>query len=314
MLNSEENQNNREELINIFENLEKLNEEYCNIRHNVFYHYVYEFDKTLEFLKKGKFKMVFRQLVGLIRGILIRSRYTKATKIEESASNNYFTNDRIAVYTVIFGTYDLLKEPYVVPDNCDFFVITDREVREDSVWKKVNCDRWYDILKDKSPVEKNRFFKMNPHMIFPRYKFSMYVDGSIQIISDLTPLIYKMGQAKMAFFCHPGRDCVFDELKVLRINRKIDKERYREYLRYLKQEKMPAHFGMVECGIIVREHNSSECIELMEKWWQMFCKFVKRDQVLLPYILWRNKRTINDVAVLGLNIRKYYGIRVEEHA
>ena len=49
---------------------------------------------------------------------------------------NYFSNDRIAVYTAIYGPYDEINEPMTNPDKGDFVSWTDQEVPEDSVWGK----------------------------------------------------------------------------------------------------------------------------------------------------------------------------------
>ena len=38
---------------------------------------------------------------------------------------DYFSEDRIAIYTCIIGAYDEILEPVFIPDNCDFYLITD---------------------------------------------------------------------------------------------------------------------------------------------------------------------------------------------
>jgi hypothetical protein len=60
--------------------------------------------------------------------------------LERRENSNYFSEDRIAVYTAIFGPYDRLIEPVTVPDNVDFFIFTDQEVAEDSIWQKMDID------------------------------------------------------------------------------------------------------------------------------------------------------------------------------
>lgn len=313
MLNVEKNQKDKDNIVKELKEIEKLNKEYCDIINSTSYRYISEILKTWSYLKKGKVKLVFSQMIDFIKGMLIRINYTDGTETFDETPVNYFANERIAIYTVVFGEYDLIKEPIIVPDNCDFYIITDNNISDNSVWKKMNIDKWNRLLKDKSAVEKNRFFKMNPHLLFPQYRYSIYIDGSIKIISDLTPLIYRVKNLGMAFFCHPGRKCVFDELKVLSITKKISRCDVKRYIHFFREAHMPRNFGMVECGLIVREHNNIECLNIMEKWWELFCKFKKRDQLILPYILWENGNIIDDVATLGLNIRKYYGIRVEEH-
>ncbi len=42
---------------------------------------------------------------------------------------------RFAVYTVITGGFDDLKQPLDVDDRFDFFVFSDREIQDPGIWK-----------------------------------------------------------------------------------------------------------------------------------------------------------------------------------
>ena len=54
----------------------------------------------------------------------------------ERRSIQYFSEEKIVVYTASYGTLSDLIEPLTVPDNCHFYVFTDQEVPEHSIWEK----------------------------------------------------------------------------------------------------------------------------------------------------------------------------------
>ena len=76
---------------------------------------------------------------------------------------------------------------------------------------------------------------------------------------------------------------------------------------------MPRNYGLLQCNIIVREHNNPVCIKIMEAWWQLFSKNAKRDQIYLPYVLYMNKIRIDDVVLLGNNVYMNSSFRVFIH-
>ena len=84
----------------------------------------------------------------------------------ELSPPDYFPDERIAVYTCIFEAYDRLIEPVCYPDNIDYYIITDQNVPADSIWKPADLSSYNEILEGKTPVEKNRWFKMHPAKVY----------------------------------------------------------------------------------------------------------------------------------------------------
>ena len=75
----------------------------------------------------------------------------------------YVREERIAVYTACFGPYDMVREPLLQPDNIDYFIVTDQDIPEGSLWKRVPLQ----VLPggvSTDPVLANRWCKMHPHM------------------------------------------------------------------------------------------------------------------------------------------------------
>ena len=226
---------------------------------------------------------------------------------------NYFSNERIAIYTVIFGKYDQIIEPNLISDNCDFFIITDNDLNIDTKFKiiKVNLEK-YD-LDQKNNIEKNRFFKMHPHLLFEKYKYSLYIDGNISIISDPTEFIHNINSYGLAMHSHFRSKCVYDEIKVCKDSNKDLRMNLEKHERYLVNVRMPKNYGMLEAPIILREHNNPQCIKIMREWWAEFQKYSKRDQISLPHVLWQNNIRIEEISTLGNDIYSNYSFKKRAH-
>lgn len=226
---------------------------------------------------------------------------------------NYFLEDRVAVYTCITGAYDKIAEPLFCPDNCDFYIVTDQDVSGTSAWKKIEIDRQSEELKDLSNVEINRYFKMHPHILFPKYRYSIYLDGNIQPISDLTEFVNLIGKSGIAAHRHSFRNCVYKEAEVLVYLKKDDPKRIREHVNYLKNSEMPENYGLIECNVIAREHHNSVCKAVMKSWWEEFLKHSKRDQISFVHALYVNGVSVDDVATLGNNVFENDAIKKYGH-
>jgi hypothetical protein len=255
-------------------------------------------------LKSLKQKNVMSKFVTKI------SPYDLSNKANDG---EYFSKERIAVYTSIFNGYDILNEPYIKPDNCDFYVITDSEQIESSVWKRLKVNLHEFGLENKSGTEINRFFKMLPHKIFHDYKYSIYVDGNIKIMTDLTEFIQDINMYGFKMHGHYRQNCIYKEISKCIKLKKDTYDNLSAHMRHLVNEKMPKNYGLLEAGIIVRKHKNENCVNIMEQWWMEFTNYSKRDQISLPYILWKNGIKINDVNGLGKDLSTNYAFQKKTH-
>ncbi|MDO5132524.1 MAG: DUF616 domain-containing protein [Eubacteriales bacterium] len=228
---------------------------------------------------------------------------------------NYFSDEKIAVYTVIFGNYDSLHEPECCPDNCDFYLISDRILPpEGSVWKPLVLPaEVQERISGMNAKMKNRFLKLLPHLLFPEYNWSVYLDGNIQLVTDPTEYIHRMPVYGVSLHRHFSRDCVYEESKTILNLKKASETEMAEVLEFLVQEQMPAHYGLLECPVIVRQHNLPQCVELMEAWWELFERFPYRDQMLLPCVLFRRGIRMEEIDWLGEDVRRSLCFRRYDH-
>ncbi len=207
-------------------------------------------------------------------------------------------NNRIAVYTCVTGNYDQIREPLMTEECCDYFILSDNPAAEYSIF------RFLDVNKivpnpDMSPKDKNRFAKMHPDVIFPEYRYSIYVDGSIQIIKPISHYVSNIGESGLAIHKHRERDCIYSEGIFLTWLGAVDKEALIKDVRRYMQAGVPRHFGMFECGMIVTDLKNPKAIHLYQDWYEEYMIGAKRDQQALIYVLWKNGLTVDAIGNLG---------------
>lgn len=97
-----------------------------------------------------------------------------------------FNKEKLAVYIVIVGNYDTLKDPKFVDDNCDYICFTDNEEFWSDTWQICHMreeGEWLD------KIRKQRMYKVLPHKFLPEYKYSVYIDGNVRVIGSLRKFV-----------------------------------------------------------------------------------------------------------------------------
>lgn len=264
-------------------------------------------------------------LVGVRDDILRYVRFKKGETYSMSnplentrdyGTSNYFLDERIAIYTCITGGYDTVVEPLFVPDNCDYYAITDFELPPNSKWKRIDISKIeiedLDDIKY-SPALLNRYFKMFPQKVFSDYKYSIYVDGNIRICTDMTEYVNRISDVGVSTFCHSQRCCVFEEAMACIAMGKETKKNIEHHIRHLEDAGMPHDYGMAQCSVIVREHNSAQCVRLMEDWWKEYVAYAKRDQLSFPFVMYKHGIEMERITTLGANIYKNNSFEIIAH-
>lgn len=188
------------------------------------------------------------------------------------------------VYTAVFGNYDHVQA--VNPEwDCDFICFTDNPELVSPGWQMVMVQ-----LNGESPAQVNRRYKMLPHKYFSNYERSLYVDGNIRIIADPRPLFDKfLEKAAIAIPKHQDRNCAYAEAKLCIKEGRVDKEISEKQMARYSADGFPRKFGMTENGIIFRRHHDKKVIAMMDSWWGEYCHGGRRDQLSLPYLIWKHK-------------------------
>ena len=210
---------------------------------------------------------------------------------------------RVVVYTAIFGGCDDLLDPKFVPDNCDFVCFTDSDFKSD-IWDVRKVVPYYE-----QPVRNSRYYKTKPHIYLSEYEISIWLDGTFIVEKDINDLVDKyLSDANMACFCHNNtaldpHNCLYYSadyiLRLGEINSKKDPEKgvaaYKDNPKLIKaqvekyrKEGYPEDNGLVISGALLRRHNESDVVKVMEDWWVEIKYHSHICQLSLPYVFWKN--------------------------
>lgn len=215
--------------------------------------------------------------------------------------------EKIAVYTCIVDGYDDLKQPKIIDRQCDYFCLSFERPEELGIYKWIDIT---DLFQDKmlDYVRINRFCKLHPHLFFQDYKYSIYCDGSFEIIRSIAGSVKKVGRTGIGLYEAGGYGNldIYGEAAMLMLSQRTSGDSSETILKQVAgyaEEGFPRNFGEAINGVIVREHNSNKCIDIMETWWEEVKKQSRRDQLYFWYAVWKNGYQPQDVGRLGKSLR-----------
>ena len=200
--------------------------------------------------------------------------------------------NRTVIYTAIFGV-DIELYPQPVLDGIDFVCFSDR-IHHTKGWKVVVCEKIF----GEDSVRNNRFYKLNPHLFFQEYDYSIYMDGNFVVLNSPISLIKNQMQGiNMLVFDHnqtktDPRDCIYEEYEaILKLHQqknivKDDLKVMKSIVEFYKAKGYPAHNGLIKGGVLIRKHNEPDVIKLMERWWYFIQHHSKRDQLSFNFAAW----------------------------
>jgi hypothetical protein len=190
---------------------------------------------------------------------------------------------KIIVYTINLGGYDrLFPSPQALwgADNeYRFLYFTDGEAPEG--WERVEISE--------GQRRESRFYKINSHLL-PPHDLSIYLDSCYFFKKPLSGLINKHldKYADISISAHGRDDCVYNHgVTCLRLNLDYPLPIFKQLGRYA-EEGLPANNGLTENSLIIRKNNAI-IKELNELWWKEYTVGSQRDQLSLPYALWKTK-------------------------
>ena len=216
---------------------------------------------------------------------------------------------KIAIYTSIFGGYDNLSSITYKPDNCEFICFTDSDIQSND-WNIVRVPTLY------TDYNRNaKRYKILPHRYLPEYDASIYIDGNFGIQENVNILIENyLTDCNAAFFDHnrqeeyDRRNCLYTEANFIlnagdinlqrnpargNLNYKDDPKIIQHQMTRYKNDGYPDNNGLIVGGIILRNHNNIDCINVMEEWWNEIKYYSKRDQLSFNYVAWKQNFKFN---------------------
>ncbi|WP_168184092.1 glycosyltransferase domain-containing protein [Pseudoruegeria sp. SK021] len=196
---------------------------------------------------------------------------------------------RRVVYTCLTNGYDRLIPPVEPVPGVDYILFTDRP-EDDRVegW----TTRLIETPEGLSPTLCARRYKALPHKVVPEYDEAIWVDSNIAITSSLAPFFDDVfGSAEnMIVYTHPDRDTIATEAEViLQSGRAKALDKVEGEVAGYFADGFPDDQGLIHTAILMRRHMEPEVIAAMELWWELLAKGSTRDQLSLPYVLWKQK-------------------------
>ena len=221
---------------------------------------------------------------------------------------NKKSNNKIVVYTAIIGDYDVLKIPECLNPEIDYVCFTDQYFTGYNPWE-IRYPDYY----DKDPTKISRYYKLNPHIIFPEYETVIWVDATLLIRkgNDFKELIQKHIESGKIISTskHPDRNCVYEEAKSCEKYYKDSSEKIQKQTNLFKDIGLPDDFGLAETMLLISNPNNPETIQFFNEWWQQILRFTKRDQIALPYVMYKTGKKFNNLFGSQYNYRfdkKYF--------
>ena len=195
------------------------------------------------------------------------------------------------IYSCITGGYDSIQEHYYVDENWDYVLFTDN----DELIKKQIVGHWKILplqYGEKDNIRNARWHKTHPHILFPNYQYSVWIDGNINICGPFLfkrlAYLIKKG-ALISVPSHPIRNCIYQEAQKLKRVKKDFLEIIDKQVTLLQEKGFPKKNGLNETNIVFRLHNNKECVKMMEEWWWWIENYSRRDQLSFNYVLWKFK-------------------------
>ena len=289
----------------------RLNQDYLDLRSSREYiigEKICKFIDAIKHLNLSAFSRAFRNSCANRK---IR-QYNKKNENFLTYNEDIITKGKIAVYTCLVGDYDILDEPVYCPPNIDYFIVTNLDIPNTSMWKKIDVNDFGEV-QYLDNTKKSRYAKILPHRIFKNYEYSIYIDPTFLIVGDLSKYIKCVGGIPFASNWHSQRNSIYDEAEVCIIMGKEREDIIHKQIKKYRDDGMPENFGLIECNMLVRKHFDEKCIRLMEDWWKEYLTWGRRDQLSLPYVIWKNGYTMHDIGFIGSNVRANPSLRISWH-
>lgn len=194
--------------------------------------------------------------------------------------------NRVAVYTSAIGNYDWILQPRVRPDGVDFLRFSDRKPWRLGHWAHRDLPPLPAACSERLMT---RLPKLCPHEVLPDHDIVVWIDGNIEVIGDLTPLLEQFVSlgTDVAMFPHPKGRTVSEEIDFAIKAEKILPEFFdaadQQRIRY--REEGVSDEKIVEASIIFYRLPSDALRMAGEKWWGELATYTQRDQISQPFAM-----------------------------
>ena len=284
----------------------------------------YRIGRRLLKLKQALGSIDVKALAGFARSLSVQSKVRgiggisgshPALAVDERAISSVRESSS-TVYTCVTNGYDLPHAPLYSPAGLEsvLFVdgVTSELMQDDGGFVIRRVENEASLVSSGNP---NRYCKMHPGEFFDS-DFTIYTDGSVQVVCDLADwcAIARASETGVAMHAHSSRECAYDEACACIASKRGNSDAILRQMERYEGEGFPRRFGMREATVIVSDLRNPLASNLLAAWWEEYVASGSgRDQLALPYVLWKMGLTIDSVACLGPDVWKspklrFYGL------
>jgi len=203
--------------------------------------------------------------------------------LERQVLYNKSENAKKVVFTAVTGGYDHGYPLKIKDPETDYIYFHDGNIRELEGWITIRIPFWY-----RSDQRTAKLIKILPQYFLSSYSESIWIDGNRIIKSSIWPLLNSL-DSDLAMFLHHSRKTLKQEVmecqKWRKDNVKLLAKQYDQYLRLGFDDSV----GLFQGSFIYRRHHSERVAILMQSWWNEIDSHSVRDQISLPYCVWKEK-------------------------
>jgi len=213
---------------------------------------------------------------------------------------------KFVIYTCITGGYDQIKPLVQKNSSFDYFCFTDSAVAESQAkgWQV------FPIEPHGNPKNQNRYYKILPHRIpeIAQYEYSLYIDGSIDIVGDLEQWSRTVLESKpaMALYTHSKRGSVAEEIISIAQRKQAPLRELAGFIDELQTNQWIGCDQLFDCSLLLRNSHNEEVVKAMETWWRFYRDGPKRDQLHFPRACAQNNFSPLALAASGKRLDEKY--------
>lgn len=190
------------------------------------------------------------------------------------------TLGRVVIVTAVFGGRDIPRTvPRVDVDDCVMF--TDRIVKAKG-WRVNQVNKPADFRREARRIKTLALDLIQADTV-------LWIDGRVTVRDQpLRPLLERaLAAAEIAAYPHPWRDCAYDEAHECAHLHRAPAAALAGQTAAYRAAGLPEHWGLRNTMVLARR-NTEAMRQLGRDWWHEIQTHTIRDQVSLPFLLWRD--------------------------
>ncbi len=144
------------------------------------------------------------------------------------------------------------------------------------------------------PALQSRLPKLCPHLFLEGFDWVIYLDNNAKLVHSPARIVHKIGKEfpdrpqGRYFFRHRRRDCAWDEAdECLRLGF-MTAGQHDHVIDTFTQAGFPRRAGLFANTCLVQRMGSTATDKLNEAWFRSLTTHTRRDQVMLPFLLWQH--------------------------